>query len=151
MSATATFVKRELDASGDSIKGFKDAALQVVQAMVLDPEVSAGVLTPFATDGTGVVAVLVNATARSVFRAEVNVIVAAPADTWLMVFDKATAPVATDIPILRRKVADGFAVLDLGAFGQELALGLGVALSITPDTLTLAGANDAFFQGAWSA
>lgn len=150
MSATATSVTREIDAGGTLIKGFSDAGSRVVQAVVIDPEVGAGVLTRFVTAGVGVVAVLVSASARRVVQVDVNTAVAAPANTWLMVFDKATDPVVTDVPILRARVGGGFASIDLGNFGHELTLGLGVALSTTPGTLTLAGANDAFFQGGWA-
>lgn len=64
---------------------------------------------------------------------------------WLMVFDKATAPVNGDTPIWRRQLpASGELALDFGMFGLYCAAGIGIAISTSaaPDTLTLAGAND---------
>jgi hypothetical protein len=150
MSATATSVTRQLDASGDSIKGFLDAGNRVVQGVVIDPEVGAGVLTRFATAGTGEVAILISAAARRIYQADVITAVGAADPTWLMLFNTTIAPVATDVPIWRARVGGGFASIDVGVFGIELTSGLGVALSTTPDTLTLAGANDAFFQVGWA-
>lgn len=150
MTATATSVTRELDASGDSIKGFADGAARIVQAVAFDPEVGAGVLNRFTSPGAaGVVSILVDASARFFYRAWVTTIVGAADPAWLMVFDKATAPVAGDDPIDRARVGGGFASIDLGEFGYELADGLGLALSRTIDKLTLAGANDAFFTAGW--
>ncbi len=151
MSATATSVKREIDAAGTAIKGFTDAASRVVQAVVIDPEGGAGLLTRYRTDGAGEVAVAVGATARRVYQVDVVADPGAAATLWLMVFDKAAAPVVTDVPILRARLGGGFASIDLGVFGHELTNGLGLGLSTTVGSLTLAGANDAFFQAGWSA
>lgn len=150
MVATLTEVLRELDDAGTKIKGFFDGAGRVVQAVAIDPEAGAGLLTRFATGGTGEVAVFIANAARRVYQVDVITAVGAADPAWLMVFDLAVTPVATNVPILRARVGGGFASIDLGNFGHELVNGLGVALSTTPDTLTLAGANDAFFQGGWA-
>ncbi len=150
MTATPTNVLRELDDAGTKIKGFLDGAGRVIQAFVIDPEAGAGLLTRFRTGGTGEVAILVATAARRVYQVDVVTAVGAADPAWLMVFDLAAAPVLSDVPILRARVGGGFASIDLGNFGHELVNGLGVALSTTPDTLTLAGANDALFQGGWA-
>ena len=66
----------------------------------------------------------------------------------LMVFDKATAPANSDIPIWRKLLpASGEADINLEEFGTYCALGIGIAISTaaSPDTLTLAAAADAHF------
>lgn len=69
---------------------------------------------------------------------------------YLQIFDKATAPVATDVPIweigLPAKAATtqtGDCVEDFGLAGLYFATGLGIAISTTKGVLTLAAATDA--------
>jgi len=63
---------------------------------------------------------------------------------WLMVFDKASAPVDTDVPVFRVPVAGGGnAVVDFPR-GLSLATGVSVALSTTVDDLTLPTAENFF-------
>jgi len=118
------------------------------QAMHLDPEVMGDVLSWYATAGTGENQAVPKATPGRLFKADV--INATAGVLYLMVFNKATAPVNTDVPVLRAYVpASGAGTIDLGNFGINLAAGVAVALSTTADTLTLAGANDGFFQAAY--
>lgn len=64
----------------------------------------------------------------------------------LMVFDKASAPVNTDAPVIRKHLAangDATIALDeLGLFGRAFQNGISIAISSTPDTLTLAVSAD---------
>jgi hypothetical protein len=65
----------------------------------------------------------------------------------VMVFDKATAPVNADVPIWRGNLATGAGsecVLDL--MGISCINGIGVAISSTRNTLTLAVGNDVFWH-----
>jgi hypothetical protein len=69
---------------------------------------------------------------------------------FFQIFDKATAPVNTDVPIwemdLPAAVATtsrGDCLEDFGLFGLYVALGLGIAISTTKGVLTLAAATDA--------
>lgn len=69
---------------------------------------------------------------------------AAATKYWIQIFDKATAPVAADVPIWEAQVA---AVTDyaddFGLEGLYVVNGIGVALSTTSGVLTLAASNDA--------
>lgn len=64
---------------------------------------------------------------------------------WFMVFDKATAPVNTDVPIYRKRLTANGSV-DLPSWISDRGLGckngIGIALSSTSGTLTLAVAAD---------
>ena len=63
---------------------------------------------------------------------------------WFMVFDKTTAPVNGDTPIYRHRLNanSGENVILFEDAGLYCALGIGVAISSTSGTLTLAVAND---------
>lgn len=63
---------------------------------------------------------------------------------FVQIHDKATAPVAADVPIWEGKLpANGDCDLDFGVCGLYCALGFSVAISTTAGALTLAAANDA--------
>lgn len=69
---------------------------------------------------------------------------------YVMVFDKATAPVNGDTPIWRRRLAaSGELSLVLEEFGLACANGIGFAISSTDGTLTLAVADDVHFAAQW--
>lgn len=71
---------------------------------------------------------------------------AASTTYYVMLFDKATAPVNGNVPFVRLTVkAASDADLDLSGWGHYFANGLAIALSTTADTLTLASADDAVF------
>ena len=67
---------------------------------------------------------------------------------WVLVFDKATAPVNGDTPTVSRKLtASGECLIDTGGVnGVPVQLGIGIAISSTAGTLTLAIANDIVFR-----
>lgn len=67
---------------------------------------------------------------------------------WAMLFNKATAPVNTDVPLARVPVpiTAGAAEIDYGQFGRPFALGIGIAFSSTPDTLTLLAGADCHYE-----
>lgn len=67
---------------------------------------------------------------------------------WVMLFDKASAPVNGDTPVVRRRLAaSSEVVIDLSEFGWAFPnAGIGLAISSTDGTLTLAVALDAHFQ-----
>ncbi len=69
---------------------------------------------------------------------------AAATKYFAQIFDKASAPIATDVPIWEGQVAQGTDVeFDFGLAGLYVANGVGVAISTTSGVLTLAGAADA--------
>jgi len=70
---------------------------------------------------------------------------------FVQVFNKATAPVNTDIPVfVRRLPASSELDVDLSEVGGIVCpLGIGIAISSTAGTLTLAIANDVSFRAAW--
>jgi hypothetical protein len=66
---------------------------------------------------------------------------------YLLVFDKATAPFNTDVPIWRRRLpASGEVSIDFADFGLFGASGLSIAISTTPTTLTLAVSADLVYS-----
>jgi len=67
---------------------------------------------------------------------------------WLQIFDKATAPVNTDVPIWEKNLpSSGEVEIDLvNVNGLYFSLGLGIAISSTATTLTLAIANDLAYR-----
>lgn len=67
---------------------------------------------------------------------------------YVQVFDKASAPVNTDVPIYEKRLAvSGECEIDLtNVNGLPCANGIGLAISSTPGTLTLAVANDIAFR-----
>lgn len=145
MTTDSTVDRLNDDASGDDFATRDKASGAKTQGMHLDPEVQGDLLTWYATVGTGENQKTVKATPGRLFSA--YVLNATAGVLYLMVFDKGTDPVNTDIPVLRRLVpASGEGLIDLGNFGIDLSVGVAVALSTTRDTLTLAGANDGFFQ-----
>ena len=131
--------------AGDDFATYDKADGSKTQGMHLDPEVQGEVMLWDATGGTGENLRVVKATPGKLFSA--YVLNATAGALYLMVFDKATAPINMDVPVLRRLVPlSGEGLIDLGSFGIDLAAGVSVALSSTQATLTLAGANDGFFQ-----
>lgn len=70
---------------------------------------------------------------------------------YVQIFDKATAPIAGDTPIwVDRLPANGSCPLQFDE-GLYCVNGIGIAISTTPTTLTLAAANDAFATLQYSA
>lgn len=68
---------------------------------------------------------------------------------YLMVFNKAAAPVNGDTPIWRRRLPlSGELRLDF-EFGLAGTAGLSFAISSTPGTLTLAVSDDIHFAAHW--
>lgn len=67
---------------------------------------------------------------------------------YVQVFDKATAPVNTDVPIYSKTLpASGEVELDLtNVNGLKCLLGIGIAISSTAGVLTLALATDIAFR-----
>jgi len=148
MSTEDTVNRSDDPASGQDFAVRVKASGARTQGMHLDPEVQGDLLSWYATAGTGENQAVPKATPGRLFKADV--INATAGALYLMAFDKATAPVNTDVPVLRAYVpASGAGTIDLGNFGINLAAGVAVALSTTADTLTLAGANDGFFQAAY--
>lgn len=69
---------------------------------------------------------------------------AAATKYWVQIFDKATAPIAADVPIWEAQLpALADYVDDWGVAGLYVASGIGVALSTAAGALTLAGSTDA--------
>ena len=67
---------------------------------------------------------------------------------YVQLFDKAIAPIATNVPIWEERIEAAVAttgkscVIDFGLFGLYFGTGIGLALSSTKGVLTLAGATD---------
>lgn len=100
------------------------------------------------TAKVGTAGILLKASKGRLYRLDV-VNVSATA-YYLMVFDKASAPVNADIPIWRRRLpVSTELVLDLEEFGLACALGIGFAISSTDAALTLAIADDIHFAAHW--
>lgn len=105
--------------------------------------------SPAAGDGTA--GVLIKAAARGRLYKLRTMNKAATAYT-IMIFDKATAPVNADVPIWRASLANVIGSeneLDFNLWGLQFNNGLGIAISSTPGTLTLAVALDAFFHALY--
>ena len=70
---------------------------------------------------------------------------------FLQVFNKATAPINTDVPVWQRRLAASSELdVDLASVGGVICpLGIGLAISSTAGTLTLAIANDLVFRAVW--
>jgi hypothetical protein len=150
MAATESDVTRATDATGTPIKTFDDDEVtpRKVQAVALDPEIHGDLLDWKQTAGTAENTNVAKASAGRFFRARVILDAAVAANRWLMVFDKATAPVNTDVPVLRAWLGNGTldGEIDLGLYGRAMANGVSVALSTTVATLTLPGGSEAYFQ-----
>jgi len=146
--AGSTVNRSDDPAAGDDFVTYDRADGSKTQGMHLDPEVQGELLSWYATGATGENQAVAKATPGRLFKADV--LNATAGALYLMVFDKATAPVNTDVPVLRAYVpANGAGTIDLGEWGILLAAGVAVALSSTIGDLTLAGANDGFFQAAY--
>lgn len=62
---------------------------------------------------------------------------------YLQIHDKATAPIANDVPIWEQRLAPGVDIpTSFQLAGLPLANGLSFAISTTPRLLTLAASND---------
>ena len=75
---------------------------------------------------------------------------------YIQVFDKAIAPVANDLPIWERALKAQAAgpedcELDFGLAGLTCTTGLSIALSSTPNLLTLAGVSNAYAFALYAA
>lgn len=74
---------------------------------------------------------------------------------YLMVFDKATAPVNGDTPRVAKPLLASIGATvtigpeDFGGFSLGCTVGIGIAISTTPDTLTLAAAQDVNATVTW--
>ena len=69
---------------------------------------------------------------------------AAATKYYVQLFDKATAPINTDVPIWEGRVAaDSEWADDFGLAGLYVVNGIGLAISSTSGVLTLAGSSDA--------
>ena len=100
------------------------------------------------TAKVGTAGILLKAGEGRLYR--LDVVNTAETPYYVMVFDKATAPVNGDTPIWRRLLPEsGELVLDLETFGLGCALGIGIAISSTDATLTLAEAADVHFAAHW--
>lgn len=66
---------------------------------------------------------------------------------YFQVFDKATAPLNGDVPVYQKRLAaSGETEVDLtNVNGKPCFKGIGIAISSTPGTLTLAAATDLAF------
>lgn len=150
MSATPSSITRSLDSAGDEISTFTKNDGSEVQAVALDPEVMGEILTTAATNGTPIDQDEAKASGGRVFRAEVILDDPPPGGSlWLLIVDKATAAVNTNVPFLRSpKISGDFASIDLGVYGVEFLVGCQLVVSSTPDVVTLPGGAAGFFQWA---
>lgn len=83
---------------------------------------------------------------------ELNVATETGDERYVMVFDKSTDPVNTDVPVFRFRIAGGARTfrLEPSDRGLRFAKGVSVALSTSFDSLTLPGAAEAFIEGAYT-
>jgi len=88
------------------------------------------------------------------FLYDLHAIVDTNSERYVMVFDKATAPIDTDVPVLRTYIAGGnkgiSEHLEEGAWPQRFSKGIAVAVSTTIDTLTLPGGAEGFFDAGFA-
>lgn len=102
------------------------------------------------TAAFGIAGASVSAKAGRLYR--LSVVNSGATAYYLQLFSKATAPVATDVPIWERRLAlSGDLELDFALSAPYFALGIGVAISTTPGVLTLGAANDAIAYALYSA
>lgn len=145
--ATESKVNRTDDPStGDDFATYDKASGAKTQAMNLDPEVAASQLS-WVTTGNAAVSVLsVSSAAGGVFKADVIMEPSVTDNRWLMVFDSSSAPANAAVPILRARIAGGFASIDLSVYGRPVANGVAVAISTTVNQLTLPASGEGYFQ-----
>lgn len=147
MPATEATVNRVDDPStGDDFATYQKGSGALTQGVNQDPEVGGTLLSWDSTGASAETNRVPSASPGSLFKCDVMIDTSITDPRWLMVFDKATAAVNTDVPILRARVSGGFASIDLGLYGIECASGIAVAVSTTIGTLTLPGAGEAYFQ-----
>ncbi len=81
-----------------------------------------------------------------------NVLTDSASERFVMVFDKATDPVDTDVPVLRFQIPAGARTFHMepSARGLRFAKGVAVAVSTAPAALALPGAVEAFIEGAYT-
>lgn len=152
MPANPTDVIRTNDPTGgDQFKVYDDTSTAPlkVQAVANDPDVMGRVLSWYSSAASAEETASVSGNPGAVFKADVVLDSSVTADRWLMVFDVVGAPPVGATPILRARVSGGFASIELGIYGREVAAGVSVALSTTPGTLTLPGAGEGYFQVAF--
>lgn len=146
MPATPSEVTRTDDASGDTFATFDNDAGRKVQGVAIDVEVQGELLAWANTGAAAENTNIAKGTPGRVFVAEVVLDPSVVVDRYLMVFNKASAPVNTDIPVFRALVpAGGQAGIDRGLLGRELTLGVSVAISTTAGVLTLPAVAEGFF------
>lgn len=146
MSTESDVLRTDDPAGGDTFATRDKASGAKTQGVHLDPEVMGDILSHSSTGGAAENTREPKSSAGRIFRASVILDPSVPSDRYLMVFDKAAAPVNTDIPVRRRLVpAGGEAGIDLGSYGHELTTGIAVAISTTHDTLTLPAGAEGFF------
>jgi hypothetical protein len=144
--STETTVIRFDDTSGDTFAVRDKASGAKSQGMHLDPEIHGDILSQYVSTAVENVAVA-KATPGRALHVDVS-LPGVAADRWLLLIDKATAPIATDPAVRQRLLPSGtvYGTLDFPAtFGQELAAGVAVAISTTPGVLTLPGGSEAWF------
>jgi hypothetical protein len=94
------------------------------------------------TTAFGTAAVVLSAKAGRLYKLRV-LNTSAATKYYAQIHDKATAAVATNVPIWEGQVAGSTDIeFDFGLAGLYVANGISVALSTTPATLTLAAATD---------
>lgn len=70
---------------------------------------------------------------------------------FIQIHNKATAPIATDVPVWERRLpVSGEVEIDFAEWGFGCALGIGIALSTTVGVLTLAAGNDAIAYASFT-
>lgn len=152
MAATETTVTRTDDASGDPIGLFEKDSGTLVQSMALDGEVMGELLSWAHTAGAAENTHEAKGAAGRLFRADV-IAPGSGAVRYLMVFDKGSAPVNGDEPVLRAMLpstaGEETASLALGLYGRVFTSGIQLALSTTPATLTLPGSAEGYFQASY--
>lgn len=150
MPATPAEVTRTDDTAGDAFEVFENDAGRAVQSVALSPEVQGELLSHAASAGAAENTFVLKATPGRVFSGAVLLDPTVAAARYLMVFNLAAAPTAGAVPLLRFYVpAAGQGGFDLGLYGLQCDTGIALAVSTTPDTLTLPGSSEGFFQGSY--
>lgn len=147
MSATPSTVTRTDDPVGDTFATFDKDDGSKAQSVVIDPEVQGETVLWAQTGNAAAEQASIKAAPGRFFSAAVVLDPTVVSDRYLMVFNKASAPVNNDVPVLRALVpAGGAASIDLGIYGRDMLTGIAVAISTTPEDLTLPGSGEGFFQ-----